>query len=269
MSKATRAALLISIAPLGLLAQPLPEGWPLGARIPAISGRVVDAITGAAIPNLDVTLRATSAAASFGSGRDTLRYENARTTPAGRFSFRTSLQPEITGPLIEIERYWLSVNLTFWSIPWMNAQPPQQEHKSDPIGSDLSPQISQDPLAQALVTSVFQLRMAGPRVNYRAYFPMAVRFLQPCDQRWNANCLRFDETAGVRIPLIPILNSPEACSRILDESLREQCRQLNAYADAFRRRDAALCDLVDQGPGAKACAESIVFYLRNPRRFTR
>jgi hypothetical protein len=60
------AEIVLFLALAGALAaQPLPEGWPLGARIPAISGRVVDAVTNKPIPNLDVTLRAISATGTF------------------------------------------------------------------------------------------------------------------------------------------------------------------------------------------------------------
>ena len=86
----------IKLIPLALLvvsgrslAQPLPDGWPIGTRIPVISGRVVDAITGRPIPGLDVTLRASSRSGTFfGSGENVLRYENSRTSTQGAFRFR-------------------------------------------------------------------------------------------------------------------------------------------------------------------------------------
>jgi hypothetical protein len=88
-----------------------------GVRIPAISGQVVDAITGKPVANVDVTLRATALTASlFDGGRSSLRYENDRTSADGRFSFRSSLETKLMQPLTSMEGYWLTVNKTFWSI---------------------------------------------------------------------------------------------------------------------------------------------------------
>jgi len=271
MIKPIELILLVSLPALHgcLAAQPLPDGWPLGARIPAISGQLVDAILGKPIANLDVTLRALSATGSFfGSGESVLRYENTRTSADGKFSFRTSLEPIAGRPLTSIKGYWLSVNLTFWSIAWMKAQSAHSDPKIDTTNDDLSWDIVQDPLFQIRVTRYFEFSMNGPRVNTKLHFPMAVQFLRPCAQAWNANCIRFDETLDVRIPLIPALDNPAECRKIKDEGLSEQCRQLNTYRNAFRHRDEALCGQVDQGPGSKACLEYLRGYISNRELFS-
>jgi hypothetical protein len=243
--------------PARLWAQPLPDGWPLGARIPAISGQVVDAITGKPIAGLDVTLRALSAR---GSGLDVLRYENSRTSLGGRFSFRTSLESKAGRPPTSIKGYWLSVNLTFWSIAWMNTQSPYSDHKVDILG---------DPLFQAKATRHFEFTINGPRVNTKLYFPMAVQFRRRCIQTWNANCISFDETQNVPIPLIPTLDNPADCKKIKNEGLSEQCRQLNTYRSAFHHLDEALCRQVDQGQASKTCLELLHAYIAHPDLFSR
>jgi len=252
-----------------LWAQELPENWPIDARIPEINGRVVDAITGAPIANLDVTLRALSQTGAFyGSGIDVLRYENSRTSAAGRFGFSTSLA-KLEGPLTEMAGYWLSVNVTFWPIAWMKAQSPYGDSKIDTTNDDLSWEVTRDPLFRSTVTRVFEFSMRGPRVNTKSYFPIAVQFVRPCRQDWNANCVRLAETEGVRIPLIPVLADPAACGRIGDEALREQCRQLNTYRSAFAHRDLKLCEQVDGGTGSKRCAELLRAYSKDPLLFNR
>ena len=269
--------LIASLAiPEALSAQPKPSGWPLGARIPAISGQVVDAITDKPVANVDVTLRATAVTGSFfGSGKTSLRYENNRTLAEGRFSFPTSLEPEAANPLTAIKGCWLTINRTFWSIESMKTDHPYDEITSDTTADDLSWDITGDPLFNRKVTRAFAYHMAGPRVNNKAYFPMAVQFSHPCQQLWNANCIYFDHTQNLRVPLIPVLANPEACATISDEAIAEQCRQLNTYRAAFRqvetiaqvRADKELCRKVDQGPGTKMCLESLAAYIQSPDRF--
>src|SRR5580698_5606444 len=74
------AILLLAIMPAETRGQsPVP-------KTPALSGIVVDALTGKPVGGVDVTLRASLRVASFGGGGDKpLRYENSTTSPDGRF----------------------------------------------------------------------------------------------------------------------------------------------------------------------------------------
>ena len=247
-------------------AQPKPAGWPLGARIPAISGQVVDAFTGKPIANIDVTLRATSGTGSFGdgSGVDPLRYENDRTPKTGRFSFRKSLETSVAKPLTSLHSYWLSVNRAFLPVASL-LNKLGYEATMDTTAEEFSWDIARDPLFNGGIA----------RAGDQAYFPMAVQFVHPCSQMWNANCLSFSDTRDVRIPLIPVLDDPGECIRILDPDLREKCRQLNTYRAAFRhvetiaqvRADKEWCRKVDGGPLTQACLESLELYIANPHAF--
>jgi hypothetical protein len=157
----------------------------------------------------------------------------------------------------------------------MKAQNPGEEITSDLSPEDLSWDITRDPLFKRKVTSGLQGRVSGPRVNNKAYFPIGVQFVHPCQQAWNANCLHFDDTQNLRMPLIPALENLEECRRIADAAVAEQCRQLNTYRAAFRRvetiaqvrADKELCRKVDQGPGTNACLESLALYIQNPEGF--
>lgn len=248
------------------MAQPKPAGWPLGARIPAISGQVVDALTGKPVANIDVTLRATAGTPSLGddSGRSTLRYENSRTSAQGQFNFQTSLEAKLAEPFTSLKGYWLSVNRTFLSIESLKDQTPYGEVTTDSTPDDLSWDIARDPL----------FNRKDARVNNKAYFPMAVQFVRPCKQMWNANCVSFSDTQNVRVPLIPVLDNPEECGKIADQALGEQCRQLNTYQAAFRhvetiaqvRADKEMCGKVEPGL-TKTCLESLQLYVANPGAF--
>lgn len=261
----------------GVRAQPLPADWPLGARIPAISGQILDAVTGKPLAGIDVTLRALSASATFfGSGEKVLRYENNRTSQTGQFRFATSLEEFAALPLTTIKEYWLSVNRTFWSPAWMKAQ---RADLSDPVDStlaDMTGDVAPDPLFRTKVTRHFEFSTPGARVNNKGYFPMAVKFRRPCAQQWNANCVNFEEAQNLRILLIPVLDNPADCARITDAAVREQCRQLNTYRAAFLHADTiaevhagrVLCGQVDQGPGSKACLKSLSSYILYPQSFT-
>jgi hypothetical protein len=221
-----------------------PENWPIGARIPAISGRVVDAITRLPIANVDVTLRAMSASGTFfGSGRGSLRHEKVRADAAGRFAFPESLEAAASLPLTGIKAYWLSVNLKFWP-----------GNEMDAMHDDLSWDVAVDPLLRSPRDDRTGNNLAAPPVNNKAYFPIAVQFRRPCTQMWNANCLSFDETTGIDIPLIPVFDDPAACARIQERGVREQCRELNIYRRAFLLRNPSLCAQLGPFPIADRCA---------------
>src|SRR5258706_263744 len=144
----------------------------------------------------------------------------------------------------------------------LSAQQPNREVAGDLSPNDLSWDVTGDPLFARKVARGFDYHMAGPWVNNRMYFPMAIQFVHLCSQVWNANCMHFDETQNVRVPLIPVLDNIEECSKIPDRAISEQCRQLNTYRAAFRqvetiaqvRVDKDLCRKVDQGPGTKVFA---------------
>jgi hypothetical protein len=240
------------------LAQPKPEGWPLGARIPAISGQVVDAITDRPVANVDVILRANLLRDSSPTG--VLRYENSRTPTTGGFSFPTSLESKVSGFMTSLRGYWLTVNHAYSPAP-----PPPGQLNVDPTLEDFSWNIARHPLFNG----------SDAEVNNPAYFPMTIEFVHPCQQMWDANCVRFDDTQNVRIRLIPVLENPAECNQITEPALRESCRQLNTYRAAFLhvetiaevRADKEQCRKVDQGPIAKVCLESLELYIANPGAF--
>jgi hypothetical protein len=251
--------------PAILSAQPKPEGWPLGARIPEISGRVVDALTGKAVGNVDITLRATSLTASFGDGgRDPVRYDNIRTTPKGDFVLRSTLQPELAKLLTSLENYWLSVNLG----------PPAEQSRAanfdndrpfDMIADDMSYQITSAPfLIPRYPHHRYTSNQQRPWSD-RHYFPMAIQFVHPCQQKWNANCVFSSATRKLKIRLIPVLDGADACKPIKDRNVRQQCRELNGYWAAFRqtetveqfRADKELCGRIDPGAVVKICLDNL------------
>lgn len=245
------ASTLLLLAALAGLAigQPKPENWPIGARIPAISGRVVDAITGAPIPNVDVTLHA-----NLLGGNGFLRYENQRSSSEGAFSFPTSLESATAGPLSSIEAYWLNVNRTFG---------PQ------PRATDFSWEIAYYPLFNFSAPSNFR---AGSLVTDKTHFPMAVNFNRACASLWIGGCINLGETSSITIPLIPTLDHPEDCAKIADRSLAAGCRQLNTYRAAFLhistlaevRAGKALRRQVDNARLSDQCLTTLHGYVRQP-----
>lgn len=248
-----------------LCAQAKPPGWPLGARIPEISGQVVDAVSGKPVPGVDVVLRATARVGSFGGGgSEALRHENSRTTSQGRFGFRSTLEARLENPLKEMESYWLSVNLAFLTP----AQERQREQSGEGgmllLGEDLSYEVSNAPMHQAAYSSRIPLAEALPW-NNRAYFPLSVQFVHPCRQAWNANCIQFGGTRALRIPLIPVLEDPRGCESIGDTAIRRQCRELNLYWAAFRRTGTVeevqagkeVCGQVDNGAATETCLKNL------------
>ncbi|QOY86790.1 hypothetical protein [Paludibaculum fermentans] len=248
-----------------LCAQDKPPGWPLGARIPEISGQVVDAVTGKAVPGVDVTLLATAGVASFGGGGSKpLRYENIRTVSQGQFGFRSTLETQLENPMMELESYWLTVNLAFLTPAQGRQREQSGEGGAVPLGEDLSFEVSNAPMHQAAYRRPFASAPDRPW-NNRAYFPLAVQFVHPCRQSWNANCVYFGTTRALRIPLIPVLDDPRGCEGIGDASLRRQCRELNLYWAAFRRAGTVeevqagkeLCRQIDNGAASETCLKNL------------
>jgi hypothetical protein len=146
-----RALLILSLATAN--AQPgreQPTGQPAGPVIPAISGTVVDAITGRPVAAVDVTLRV-----SASRGRS-LRYENARTSPLGQFSFPSSVAPETGLFSSGVDEIAITVNIPFVSLDRLRAFAGDSEADSD-LGSDASALLSRDPLFAAKSTKLPRL----------------------------------------------------------------------------------------------------------------
>ena len=166
--------LLVSLAS-ALVAQPRPPGWPLGARIPEISGQVVDALTGRPLSGVDVTLRATAlTGAFFGGGSSALRYENSRTSASGEFTFRASVEREAAGFLTSMEGYWLTVNIAFHSLESLKKEEPDSDPHMDMLGRDLS-------MRSPTCRSIGRLTRTGPRPTGRG----TARHTFPC--RYNSS----------------------------------------------------------------------------------
>ena len=198
--------------------------------IPAISGTVVDALTGKPIAGVDVTLRATLLAGSFGdNGPEPLRRESRTTSASGEFYFPEQAEPKASGLLVSISEVSLSVN----------------------GGGGLSPFPGDK-------SRFVQLRVG-------AYFPMSVQFLRDCDYEWTATCMSVSPMARVRIALIPVLDDPVQCGKIHDPEIQESCRQLNSYRAAFLHLDTIaqlraakrLCESVDQGRLSQSCLDQL------------
>ena len=240
------------------------SGQPAGLVIPAISGTVVDAITGRPVAAVDVTLRV-----SASRGRS-LRYENSRTSPLGRFSFPSSVAPETGLFSSGVDEIAITVNIPFVSLDRLRALA-GGEVDSD-LGSDASAFLSRDPLFAAKSTKLARLSLKGPRVGNRGYFPLAVQFLKACEQSWNANCITMETTRDIRVPLIPVLDDATGCKKIRDADVSEGCRQMQTYRAAFRhletmaqlRAAKELCNSIDHGAVSHSCLYSLHAYILRP-----
>ncbi|MGB9455770.1 MAG: hypothetical protein WCB12_06985 [Bryobacteraceae bacterium] len=231
---------------------------------------MVDAITGKPVAAVDVTLRAET------SDQKQLRYESCRTSPLGRFRFPSSVEPKAAGLLGGIGEIAITVNIPFVPLAQIRAAPGNgDDWITSDGGSDASQNVLGDPLFTLKSTRVYNLELKGPRVNNKAYFPMAVQFLEACGQAWDANCISMETTRDVRVPLIPVLDGPAGCKKIADRDLSEGCRQLQAYRSAFLhvetmtqvQADKKLCNTVDGGRVSKSCLDQLHSYIWHPERY--
>jgi hypothetical protein len=229
---------------------------------------VVDAITGKPVAAVDVTLRVRA------SRGGSLRYENSRTSPLGRFSFPSSVAHDAGLLAPGVDEIAITVNIPFLSLDRLRAFPGNHDVDSD-LGSDASAFLSRDPLFTAKSAYLQNMSLKGPRVDNRAYFPMAVQFLKACEHPWNANCLSMETTRDIRVPLIPVLDNAAGCGKIPDADVREGCRQLQTYRAAFRhletmaqlRAAKELCNSIDRGAASHLCLESLHAYILRPKDY--
>ena len=122
-----------------------------------------------------------------------------------------------------MEGYWLSINLAFVTTEQIKATQLDGDPHMDSIGTDLSYQIANAPFSVPRYPNRSYYGRQERRWSNLTYFTMAVQFVHPCEQTWNANCISFQNTRKLRITLIPVLDNPAGCDRIKDRAVREQC----------------------------------------------
>jgi hypothetical protein len=216
------------------------------AAVPAISGTVVDAVTGKPISGVDVVLHAERRSWSTKQ----LRHESSRAAAAGQFQFSPSVDSELRGPLggdIEVS---LFVNgpsdLSFFMLGTVRTV------------SDIESTLR---VGNGIPSS---------RVSSKAYFPASAHFFRDCNEAWNVTCFVPDSLTGMRIPLIPVLNDPAECRKIEDLNLRDRCRQINTFRAAFLHVDTfaqlrqakEACRMVDHARISQACLDRLHNYVR-------
>jgi len=223
-----------------------PGAFALAAQvIPPIRGRIVDATNGAPIEGIKVELQITT---SEGWARSTESKETTTTDSFGLFALAGLTHPAAT-PFDEFESYWLVVN-------------------GGPEESSPEMQVLYNPLSNRRDSVVGDKR----------YFPLSISFESgACDRRWKATCLATTLAKEVQIQLVPTLDGTEACQRIGDPGLRENCRQLNTYRAAFlhvgtyeeMKKGKQLCEEVDGGVISSACLHELPVYDANPQAYDR
>jgi hypothetical protein len=234
-----------------------------GQRIPAISGVVVDAVTGKPLAGVDVILRAQK-----DSPHKQLRYETYSSTADGRFHFPESVDSDAVGlfsPMFEIS---LSINKVFVSVDRLRAATHEEWQESDGL-SDVSWFAMSATLPEDEPTPRRNVGRPASSLNNQAYFPMSAQFLKDCDTHWNVTCVVPDSFTDVRISLIPVLSDPSECKKIADADFSDRCRQLNAYHAAFVHLDSFAqvraakesCRSVDHGHMSEECLTNLRAYL--------
>lgn len=224
------AITLAALIPTALPGQSAISGSDVGPRVPAITGTVIDALTGKPLSGVNVILRGDLLVASFGDGgREPLRHETSTTSAGGRFGFPAKVESKAAGPLASISGLSLSV----------------EGRASDGAG---------DPMRSPKV-------IVGT-AEKKSYFPILVELIGDCENPGQvAACISLSPMGDVRVPLFPVVDDPAQCKQIANAEWSEKCRQLNTYRAAFVhletieqiRNDKKLCRSVDQGIASKQC----------------
>jgi hypothetical protein len=220
-------------------------GFAAAQVISAVTGRVVDALTGQPVKSINLTLQAST---SEGFSVATEVKSKATSNLFGSFSLSGFNHPAKT-VLNEIRSYWLTVN--------EGLEASGQEENSAEV------RILYNPMSNR----------RGMPVGDARYFPLTVTFRQEgCSRVWAAACMYMTSSTDIVIPVSPVLDDVKECNRIGDEWLREQCRQLNTYRAAFVhvdsyeevKKDKELCDAVDHAGVSKTCLWQLDLYAANP-----
>lgn len=218
--------------------------------IPPVTGRVVDAVTGQPVEGISITLQASS---YQGFSVHTEVKSTAASNRSGSFSLSGFKHPAQT-VLDEIRSYWLTVNEGF--------------EAAGPEENSAETSILSNPMSNRRSVAVGDTR----------YFPVTLTFRSDgCDRVWAATCTYIVSRTDVLIPLIPVLNDLQGCNAIGGSSLKEKCRQLNSYRNAFAHIDTyeqvqegkKLCAQVDQGPISGECLRQLPVYIANPQGYER
>jgi hypothetical protein len=214
--------------------------------VPPTFGRVVDAITGRPVGNIEVILQVSSI---VDRSLDIQVAHRTSTTQSGWFVLPGTFRWDI--PLVRLFQHsWLTLNA---------------ERSGYVVGEEGAAafEIQFDPM--------FNTR--NEPVGNTQYFPLDVTFRKDdCDRVWDAACLYRKFWLGFSIPLVPVLNDVEHCNTIADSSLRERCRQLNTYRAAFVhvdtyeevQRGKNFCNQLESVQLSKTCLDQLKTYISNP-----
>jgi hypothetical protein len=116
-------------------------------------------------------------------------------------------------------------------------------------------------------------RQPGGPVSSVSYFPVTLSFEGRCSPSayWETTCINARWWSFGSIPLIPVLDDVEGCSKIGDTTLQARCRELNLYRSAFLRvqtfddaqRAGRLCDQLTYRRVSETCRTQVGVYAAN------
>lgn len=206
--------------------------------IPPITGNILNAVTGAPVRGVSVTLQTSH---YEGWAVQTEVKDNSTTGIFGGYFLKGSIGWRGL-PLPDFRSYWLTVN--------EGTQPTGQEETS------AETQVLYNPMSNR----------GGWSVGNERYFPTTVAFGRTgCDRVWAATCVHEITWWGEPVLLIPVLDDVNDCRRIHISSVRERCRQLNTYRAAFlhvasyeeMKKGKALCNAVDGRNITNICLQQL------------
>jgi hypothetical protein len=221
--------------------------------VPPISGRVIDAATGAPIEGLPVTLEYTR---FNGLGpTTTVLYAQTTTDHAGGFRL---------APLVG----WSG--LIFPSIGEHRVTVNHVSQSNGESFGNAEARLLEDP------------RIPGHGGN-AGYFVVTLTFSprRTCGVMgaWAATCIDAQSWRGISVPLIPVFDEPSRCASVGDSVQQDRCRELNTYRSAFARlysyddvqRALATCSNVRMDRIRHACYTQVGVLANadNSRRRTR
>jgi len=205
--------------------------------VPPIAGRVTDAVTGAPIAGVQVALEVERYEASTHVDAHPV----AVTGDSGRFW----LGPFVAWAIMGIGDSWVIVN-----------HAPDSSDAFSPAETE----VLYHPLTR---------RTGGP-VSPASYFPVTLSFTGRCDPTtyWEPTCINTRWWSFRSIPLVPMLDDVEGCTKIGDSTLPARCRELNLYRSAFLRvgpfddaqRAGRLCDQVTDRRVSQTCRTQVASY---------
>ena len=89
----------------------------------------------------------------------------------------------------------------------------------------------------------------------KSYYPLAL--ISNCSEYDPYNRICSKKKWGIKLYMIPVVDSLEQCNHARKSNIKEMCIYLNAYRIAYKNKDSSLCSLLKEEAEQKYCLNDL------------